>query len=41
MTETTTVYSELNTYVEIASTNSGGATNILCGIAIAAFKSVH
>lgn len=37
MTETTTVYSELNTYVEIASTSSREVTNILCGIAIAMF----
>ncbi len=37
MTETTTTYSEINTYTEITSTNSNEAVNILCGIAIAVF----
>lgn len=37
MTETTTVYNEVTTYVEIASTNSNETANILCGIAIAMF----
>lgn len=37
MTETTTVYNEVTTYVEIASTNSNETANILYGIAIAVF----
>jgi hypothetical protein len=37
MTETTTVYNEVTTHVEIISTNSNETANILCGIAIAVF----
>lgn len=37
MTETTTIYNEMNTYAEISSTNSDKVINLICGIAIAMF----
>lgn len=37
MTETTTIYNEVTTHVEIISTNSNETANILCGIVIAVF----